>query len=188
MRRRRRRKAIQMYTRIGFSIIAILLLMLVIKNTQARYTSSATSNVNFDLAYFVVKPQSISQDLKLEDILPSDNAYTYNFSVSNFDGTDRTQTMIDYDIEIKTTTNLPIQISVHRYGESTSVIDDEETVQDDYGTYYNVYTLEGATFCFTQNETHAYVLEVLFPEQYKLAQYEGIMEYIKITVDSRQKM
>ena len=188
MGRKRRRKVRQMYTRIAFSIIAILLLFLVIKNTQARYTSSATSNANFDLAYYVFKEESISQELRLDDILPRSTPYIYTFSVANYEGEDRTQTSIEYDIEIKTTTNLPLNYSIHKQGETTSIIESEENRQDEYGTYFKYVTLEGDTFGFTQDEMNAYVIEVEFPEQYNLAQYEGIIEYIQITIDSKQKM
>ena len=188
MRRKRRRKVRQMYTRVAFSIIAILLLFLVVKNSQAKYTSSASSNANFDLAYYVFKEQSISQELRLQDILPRSQPYIYTFSVANYDGDDRTQTSIDYDIVIKTTTNLPLSFSVHKQGDNTSIIESEVNIQDSYGTYFKKIELEGDTFGFRQNELNAYVIEIEFPQRYNLAQYEGIIEYVQITIDSRQKM
>ena len=188
MSRKRRRKVRQMYTRIVLSIIAILLLFLVIKNSQARYTSSAESNVNFDLAYYLFKEESISQELRLDDILPRANPYIYTFYVANYNEDERTETTIDYDIEIKTTTNLPLQFSIHKQGETASVIDSDVNEQDSYGTYFRYITLEGDTFGFRQDEMNVYVIEVTFPETYNMAQYEGIIEYVQITIDSKQKM
>ena len=83
MRKRRRRKIKGIYTRIALCILAIFAVLVLIKSSQARYVSSSQSNVDVNLAYYVVDEQSISQDLKLVDILPRTNAYTYSFSVSN---------------------------------------------------------------------------------------------------------
>ena len=188
MERKRRRKVRQVYTRVSFSILFFLFLCLIVKNSGAKYTSSATSNVSFDLAYYLFKDESISQDLRLSDILPRSQPYVYTISVANYDGTDRTQTAIEYDIEIKTTTNLPLEFAIHKQGESTSVIDSQQTVQDDYGTYFREIQLEGDVFGFSTDQSNVYVLEITFPQNYNLAQYEGIIEYIQVTVDSKQKL
>ena len=188
MRKRRRRKIKGIYTRIALCILAIFAVLVLIKSSQARYVSSSQSNVDVNLAYYVVDEQSISQDLKLVDILPRTNAYTYSFSVSNFDGNDRTKTFLDYDISIKMTTNLPITIAIHKRGENTSVIDTVVEEQDDDGTYFRYITFEEATFGFTQNQTDIYDIDVTFPLSNNDAQYEGIIEYIQITLDARQKM
>ena len=41
---------------------------------------------------------------------------------------------------------------------------------------------------FEQDETIIYKLNVEFPKEYNLAQYEGIVEYVKITIKSAQRV
>ena len=187
-RRRRRRKVRLIYTRLTFLVVLILILIFAVKNSQAKYVSEAQSNVDVNLAYYVFTDQSISQNLKLENILPRSSAYPYSFSVANYDANDRTKTFIDYDITILVTTNLQLDFSIHKRGSNTSEIATDTFIQDSDGTYYRRITLNGGTFGFTQNQMDVYDMDVTFPERFNQAEYEGIIEYIKITVDARQKM
>ncbi len=155
---------------------------------MAKYKSTGTSNANIDFAYYIVKEQSISQELKLQSILPRDEAYVYTFLVANHNETERTQTALEYTFKIKATTNLPLQYSVHRDGETTELITSITTDQDSDGTYFKNITIQGDNLGFRQNEEKTYKLEVIFPKQYNRAEYEGIVEYIEITIDSKQKI
>lgn len=188
MQRRRKRKTRQLYFTVVFWIVIILFAINIIKSTTAKYKSTGTSSANVDLAYYVLKEQSISQELKLQSILPRDEAYVYTFSVANYNGTERTQTVLEYTLKLKTTTNLPLQYSVHLDGENTELITETRTEQDSDGTYFKYITIQGDEFGFRQNEENIYKLEVVFPKQYNHSEYEGIIEYIELTVDSKQKI
>ena len=187
-RRRRTRKIKIIYARLVFMFVAIILIFSMLKGSQAKYVAAATSDVDVNLAYYVFEDSSISQNLRLVDILPSSSTYTYTISVANYNANDRTKTAIDYDITIRTTTNLPLEFEVHKQGSNTSVIDDVVEEADDDGTYFRTITLEGDTCGFAQNEMTIYELEIEFPDDCNDAQYEGIVEYIEVTVDARQKM
>lgn len=188
-RSRRKRKARIMYIKFTLLVILIIIAFNLIKNTTARYRSSAQSNANVDLAYYLFREESISQDLKLESILPREQPYNYTFSVANFDGTDRTETAIQYTVEIKTTTNLPLNYKVYNQSNPTvDLVSGIETRRDDDGTYFKYINVTGNTFGFTQNEQHFYTIQIEFPKQYNLAQYEGIVEYVQITVKSSQRI
>lgn len=187
-RRRRRRKTRQLYFRLIFLIVIVVVSFNLIRRTTAKYKSTGTSNANIDFAYYLVKEQSISQELKLQSILPRDEAYVYTFLVANYNETERTQTALEYTFKLKTTTNLPLQYSVHLDGQNTELITSITTDQDSDGTYFKNITIQGDELGFRQNEQKTYKLEVTFPKQYNRAEYEGIVEYIEITIDSKQKI
>ena len=188
-RARRRRKAKLMYIRFAFFVILAIIAISLIRNSVAKYKSNAKSNADVDLAFYMFKEQDISQDLKLESILPREEPYEYTFSVSNTNGTDRTETAIHYIIEFKTTTNLPLNFKVYNSEDlSTDLVESTETKVDDDGTYFKYIKVAGGNLGFEQDETIIYKLNVEFPKEYNLAQYEGIVEYVKITIKSAQRV
>ena len=71
---------------------------------------------------------------------------------------------------------------------NTDLVESTQTIQDDDGTYYKKIKVTGGNFGFLQNEQATYKIEVEFPEDYNDSQYEGIIEYIQITIKSSQRM
>lgn len=188
-RARRRRKAKLRYIKFTFLLILVIIAIILIKTTNARYRAKGQGDANVDLAFYLLKEQSISQNLKLTSILPRQQPYTYTFSVANNDGTYRTETAIQYSITIKTTTNLPLTFSVYNQNDlNTNLATNVTTAQDSDGTFFRTITDIGGNFGFATNETHNYVLQVVFPEEYNEAEYEGILEYVQITINSSQRM
>ena len=188
-RARRRRKAKLMYIKFAFLVLLAIVAISLIRNSTAKYRSTAKSNADVDLAFYMFKEQDISQDLKLESILPRVEPYEYTFSVANNDGTDRTETAIHYTIEFKTTTNLPLNFKVYNSEDmETDLVESTETKTDDDGTYFKYIKVAGGNLGFEQDETHTYKLHVEFPQEYNLAQYEGIVEYVKVTIKSSQRV
>ena len=188
-RARRRRKAKLMYIRFVLLVILAIVAISLIRNSIAKYRSNAKSSADVDLAFYMFKEQDISQDLKLESILPREEPYEYTFSVSNNDGTDRNETAIHYTIEFKTTTNLPLNFKVYNSEDlSTDLVEFTETKVDDDGTYFKYIKVAGGNLGFEQDETITYKLNVEFPKEYNLSQYEGIVEYVKITIKSTQRV
>ena len=187
-RRRRKRKIRQLYINTIIFIIIAFISINLINGVIAKYRSSATSSANVDLAYYIFKEESISQELKLQSILPRENPYIYTFLVANYKEEERTQTALEYTIKIKTTTNLPLQYKVHKENEDTDLVTEVKTEQDIDGTYFKYINVQGDEFGFRQNEENIYKLEIKFPPEYNLAEYEGIIEYIELTIDSKQKI
>ncbi len=188
-RARRRRKAKLMYIKFAFLVLFVIVAFSLIRNSTAKYRSTAKSNADVDLAFYMFKEQDISQDLKLESILPRVEPYEYTFSVANNDGTDRTETAIHYTIEFKTTTNLPLNFKVYNSEDmETDLVESTETKTDDDGTYFKYIKVAGGNLGFEQDETHTYKIHVEFPQEYNLAQYEGIVEYVKVTIKSSQRV
>lgn len=186
-RRRRKNKIKLIFIRFSLLLISVIMTAYVIQSGFARYRSTAISQADVDLAYYFVKAGDISQDLKLERILPRTEKYTYTFSVANYEGDNRTETSLDYTIQLKTTTNLPLNFRILKQGETTNRITSSDAVADDDGTYFKYIIATGDTFGFNENEEHFYQIEIEFPEEYNSSEYEGIVEYLQLTVNSTQK-
>ena len=71
---------------------------------------------------------------------------------------------------------------------STDLVESTETKADDDGTYFKYIKVAGGNLGFEQDETITYKLNVEFPKEYNLSQYEGIVEYVKITIKSTQRV
>ena len=71
---------------------------------------------------------------------------------------------------------------------TANLVSNIETTQDDDGTYFKYIDVTGGSFGFLQNEKTIYTLQVEFPEEYNSAEYEGIVEYVQITIKSTQRI
>ena len=188
-RSRRRRRAKLIYIRFTLLIILAIVAISLVRNSIAKYRSSATSAADVDLAFYLFTETDISQSLQLASILPRSTPYEYTFSVANNDGTDRTETAIHYSMELRTTTNLPLNFKVYRSTDlTTDLVESTQTIQDTDGTYFKKMTITGGNFGFLQNEQATYKIEVEFPESYNDSEYEGIIEYLELTIKSSQRM
>ena len=188
MQRARKRRIRNKYIMLILLLVVAFIAISLIRGVLARYTSTGTSNANVDLAYYIFEEQSISQTLRIDSILPKTGTYSYEFSVANNDGTKRTQTALEYTISMRTTTNLQLNYSVHKKNEATELITNTTTTADDDGTFFKHMTITGGDFGFRTNQQDTYVLEIEFPVRFNQARYQGILEYIEITVNSHQKI
>ncbi len=190
MKRTRRRKNNRnlIFIRLIFIVLILVVAINLVRGTLARYRSRALSEADVDLAYYLVNSGSVSQTLKIDSMIPKNTANEYNFFVANYRDGERTQTALDYTIQIRTTTNLHLTYSVHKQGETTNLITSNVDRPDSDGTIFKYLTVSGGTFGVTTNQQDVYVLEVTFSEDYKSAEYAGIIEYVEITIDSSQKL
>lgn len=98
---------------------------------------------------------------------------------------------MEYDLTIRTTTNLPIEYELYKNDQYTNataqnIIKSDDIVQDDDSTYFRVLTTETETFSYNEAKKNIYQLVVRFPEKYNTINYQDIIEAIEITVDSKQ--
>ena len=100
---------------------------------------------------------------------------------------------MSYQISIRTTTNLPLTYRLYyeqNYNEagSENIIDSTTQVQDEDGAWYHQMTVDDVyTMPYTTNTTHTFYLVVDFPIAYSSSvMYEGMMDNIEITIDSKQ--
>lgn len=171
-------------------IVGIVVALVKIKDTVARYTSKANVEKKVDVAFYIMDNSfKDGEKLILKDIIPSDTAYEYTFTVSNNDGVKTSETTMEYDITITTTTNLPLTYTIEKDGELC--ITQETIIKDDFGTYYkqinilsndNNLVLEHST-----ESTDEFIIKVLFPKSYSTtSEYADLIENIKLEVSGRQ--
>lgn len=172
-------------------ILILILLIRIISLTISKYESSAISDSAIQVALYVLNRDYQSMSLNLESLFPRDEPYVYYFSVSNSNGDKTCETDMEYDLTIRTTTNLPIEYELYKNEQYTndaaqSIIKSDDIVQDDDNTYFRVITTETETFSYNEAKKNIYQLVVRFPAKYNTINYQDIIEAIEITVDSKQ--
>lgn len=178
-------------------IIIIIFAVIQIRKTLARYESTAETERDVDVAFWVVDNSFQTQRLLIDDIYPRDAEFVKEFTVSNFKDSQIAETDIEYELVITTTTNLPLSYEITRNGTTCSKV--ESLYQDTDGTYYReikIGTTEDEKFIIntiddTTNQkseiTDDFVIKVTFPKQYSAnLEYADLMEDIKIELTARQ--
>ncbi len=173
---------------ISIVLISVFTLFFILQRTGAIFQTTTEGEANIDIAFYCIKEDFQTMTLKLENLEPRSDPYIYNFTIANNDGTKRTETNLIYDLTVRTTTNLPINIILFNTTQGNIDITNLTTIQDDDGTYFNLFQTDQQEFGFLQNEQHKYRLEVVLPEIYKSSDYQDIIELIEINVNSKQKI
>ena len=179
------------YNRLTIAIIILAILLFIVPITYSRFQSTRTPNTEIETAFYIIDSNYETKSVHLDDLVPSDTPYTYNFTVANNNGTDRAETDIEYTIEITSTTNLPLTYALYLNQEytdedSTNIIINDITQQDEYGTYFKKMVTESKKFSHLKDESNSYQMTVVFPKEYEDFEYQGIIEGIIITVKSKQ--
>lgn len=174
-------------------VLTVFLIMatLLTPTTKSKYASETNSSAETQIAFYLLHEDYLTNSILLEEIAPRNAPYTYNFRIANTNGTSRTETDLQYDLSIRTTTNLPLTYELYlneTYTDNNAedIITDSDVVQDDDGTYFNVFTTSTRYFYHTYNETNQYQLVVYFPSTNISEIYQDIVESIEITVNSKQ--
>lgn len=212
-------------------VTIILIIYRILCDSFSLFESQATSNANIDIAFFLVNDQysiaDVQQDgtvekkkyienIKIADIQPGETKeYTiwvsnYGFFddngqqvTSNEEGEKKVaDTNIEYTLNIKTTTNLPLEyklttITGVNEEETTKNIEREEKrISDESdGMYFQNIFSDKKYLNFNENDEgipegqqDTYKLQVKFPEEYKNAKYQDIIEYIEVSIDAKQSI
>ena len=178
-------------------LIMFLLIVVAIKLLQfayASYESTAKLNANIDKAIYLLEAEGLSFNIDPDKIVPSNDAYIYKFSVSNFNENKHSDIDIEYSINITTTTNLPLTYEIYRnenYDDEnvTNLFQNATIKQDVDGAWYNV--LEGEEkylFPYTEDRTDIYTLVIHFDESHKqnTDAYADNLESIEVEINSNQ--
>lgn len=144
-----------------------------------------------ELAMYILNENYQSMNLKLDSIVPRENPYLYNFSISNYNETERTDIEIRYELKVSATTNLPLTYELYlnetkETPDATNIIRTNNVAQDDDETYFRTMTTDAKEFGYTQDEINLYQLVIYFPENYDTVDYQDIIESIEIIVNSTQ--
>ncbi len=178
--------------KLSMAIILLMTAIAILPKVFSRYQSSANSNSDIDVAFYIINAEYQSQNVVLSKLKPSNDPYLVNFTVSNNDGTNRLGVDATYDLKIVTTTNLPLSYELYKNqtyntNGATNVISSTTSIAaDEDGTYFKTMVAPSETFSFQSNQTYSYQLVIYFPTEYMSYNYQDIVESIEIVVDSKQ--
>lgn len=171
-------------------LIVIIFVFIQIRNTLARYETTATTERNVDVAFWMIDTSFASERILISEIYPSDTPYEYTFTVSNFNATKRAETDLEYEVVMTTTTNLPFQYVIEKEG--TPLTTTQELITDTDGTYYKKITLQPTIandFVLEtgSNKTHNFKIKLTFPKaNNENMEYADLIEYIKLDLSAKQ--
>lgn len=177
--------------RISALLLIFLMLLIILPMSYSRYESVATSNTNAPVAYYILDAGYQYLNVKIPNLVPSVNPYVYNFTISNNDGTNRAETLLEYDLTVKTTTNLQLDYELYLNESymnplSTDIINNTNIVQDEHDTYFKEMTTNTEYFTYQYDETNSYTLLIYFPTTYSSHIYQDIIESIFLIIESKQ--
>lgn len=172
-------------------LLVLVIVLFLIPTSFSKYESKASAKALAEVAFYLVDVGLFSENILIENIEPRVEPYVYNFTVSNTDGENRTETNLQYELSIRTTTNLPLEFKLYMNGEyldenSVSILSSDEITLDDDETYFRNMFTDVQYFTHLYDETNNYQLVVYFPSEYKDYKYQDIYELIEIVVDSKQ--
>ena len=176
-------------------IIIILLIIIIVMSSyiMSKYRSESLSETLIDIAYYVIDVGVQTNSLLIGEIKPQTEKYEYRISVSNSKNGKNAETSLEYTMQIKTTTNLPLIYDLYLeddYNNKTLVtqIVTSELIRDTDGVYYKKMTTNQKEMPLGQ-KTDRYILTVEFPENFGTqSDYSNIAELLEITIDSKQKI
>ena len=162
------------------------------KMAYARYEAKSRLNGNIEKALYIFGDDHYNIHLFPEGITPRKEAYTYKFSISNFNEKKVSDVDISYNIKIRTTTNLPITLELYRNEEysttATNLLGGAKITRDSDGAWYKEFKLpEDYQMSYENKITDIYTLVIKFPDIYSIDMtYANYVENIELTLNSKQ--
>ena len=185
------KKLRRLYMKLVILVLCLLIIARIFVLVLSKYESISDSYANVDIAFYLLKEDYKTMTINLASLLPQDNAYTFEFSIGNQAGEEIADVDIEYELTLRTTTNLPLTYElymneIYTEADATNIIKENKVVQDEDGTYFRTITTEKETLLYTQGETNIYQLVVYFPANYNHEQYQDIIELLEINVNAQQ--
>lgn len=177
--------------KLNLVIILFIVVVYYCPVTLSKYESNSSGGAVSSIAYYVVGTDYQTDSIHLTSLVPSDEPYTYTFTVSNFDSNNHlAETDLFYDLSIVTTTNLPLEYELYMSNDgsvgNTNIITLDNTELDESGTYFRTLSTERVYLSHEEAVTYTYTLSILFNSVYNSSRYQDIIEGIRIIIDSKQ--
>ena len=177
---------------IGFGCTLLFVLFLsgfLFSISLASYQSQTRLRANIDKALYVLNREKMNFNIDSSKIIPSDDPYTYKFSVSNYTEDKESDFNIVYNLKIKTTTNLPLTLELYKNTDlNNNILYNAEIKQDVDGSYYKVYSVSDDVLMeYKDKVIDVYTLSIDFPKSYaEDLTYADCIEAIEVILDSSQ--
>lgn len=179
-----------------FGLVLLCILFLagyLFRMAYARYEVRAKINANIAKALYIFSDEKTSFNLEPTGIIPSDEPYVYRFSVSNFTAGKHSDVDLSYKVKVRTTTNLPITVSLYRNELHTdsgaaNLFNGSVNVQDEDNAWYHLYeTTTEFEMDYADDVTDIFTMVINFPTSYAAdTTYADYLESIEVILESRQ--
>ena len=114
------KKLRRLYAKLVILVLCFLIIARIFVLVLSKYESISNSYANVDIAFYLLKEDFQTMTLNLASILPQNNAYTFEFSIGNQAGEDIAEVDIEYELTLRTTTNLPLTYELYMNEEYTN--------------------------------------------------------------------
>lgn len=184
-------KKIRLYIKMLIIIFCFIIGIQIFTLTISRYESKTASNADIDIAFYLFKEDYKSMNLNLGKIVPREEPYIYIFEITNEEDGKIADIDLEYSLELRTTTNLPLNYKLYmnedyKNQNSNNMIISQIDEKDEYGTYFKKIKTDNQILLHGQAMSNIYTLVVEFPKQYNVEQYQDILEFVEINVNSTQ--
>ena len=185
------KKLRRLYAKLTILVLCLLIIARIFVLVLSKYESISNSYANVDIAFYLLKEDYKTMTLNLASLLPQDNAYTFEFSIGNQAGDEIAEIDLEYELTLRTTTNLPLTYELYMneyYTDegATNIIKDNTVDYDENGTYFRTMTTDKITLSYKEGVTNLYQLVVYFPANYNQEMYQDIIELLEINVNGQQ--
>lgn len=171
----------------------LFLFLLMIRRTFSSYVSDTAIEISSNQAAYIFNEGKMTFNIDTNKIIPASSPYVYSFTISNYNDIRKSDVDINYTLSMRTTTNLPLRYSLYKdknYNEigSVNIIANTSQKQDQDGSWYNEMVINNNyDLLYTTSTTDTYYLVVEYPISYSSSlTYEGMMDLIEITINSKQ--
>ena len=188
-----KKKNIVLISKFNLFLIALFLTVFIFPLTYSKYQSTATGNINSNIAFYLFKTSYQVERIKLADLEPSNTPHIYTFTIGNQSNNKVSDVDIEYILKIITTTNLHLRYQLYenedyQLNTSTNLINTNNTdiSKDEDGTYFQTFTFAKETLLYETPKTNTYTLVVYYDETNTDSKYQDTVESVRIVVDSKQ--
>lgn len=178
-----------------FGLVLFLCLFLAVymlRIAYARYEVNAKLKSDLNRALYIFETEKLEFNLETGGLVPSETPYIYKFSVSNFNDEKVSELDLEYNVTVKTTTNMPITLEIYKLdddaNEGDNLVTGASRWVDVDSAIYNLYKVPD-TYDMSLNvkTTDYFVIKINYPIEYKNSMtYEDTIENIDVILESKQ--
>ena len=169
------------------------LFLVVFQKTFSTFVANNELALNVTTAMYIFEEGLFDFNIDVDKIIPSATPYVYPFTIANYNEEKRSDVDIDYEIEIITTTNLPLRYELYKNEEynaagAANIISATNVINDNDGAwYYDLQIDQVHHFYYNTSSIDTYYLVIYFPEIYsEQLNYQGLTENIEVNIFSKQ--
>ncbi len=180
------KKKFRRFYKTAVLVLLIFLVLCLLKFSYSIFHSDANGNVANKIAFYIVDAKSQTQTIKVGEVSPDGQDYEYKIDISNFKNGKTSEVDMQYTMNIRTTTNIPVDYELYFGNDTTNIIGTKDVVRDTNDMYFFNFSSHAGNFVHGVAKTDTFTFVVNFPTLYNDAAYQDLIETIEITIDVKQ--